>query len=423
MTDNIARGMAGGSLKKAGRVANVPGGFGIQIFGGRMDYTFDCTSGATWEMVMELPGDALDLGYVQVIVAQSQASTSPASPGFFVDVKAISALSDLDGPWTGTTSTTWTGPSAAQLRMASSVFRRRFEWSDPALVTPVARTDGGSRPLIAARIYVGSGATNIELMGNGGGDSFSNWATRPDGLVRIRKHNTAGDQRTATTNWSAFQGGPVIGFAWSARRRLISVAQFGDSIDEGRGTYLGAGFGLRATELLNKLSLPCSFSHQNMAWAGQGSSTMYDNMRDAFAQGIIPDIAIFPLGSPNDTLSPLDATIVSSWRRYSSAMLGLCAQYGVVPIVRTVLPVNYSVRQWGASDELRRNYNTEAVVDCTNRGILCADLAGLFGAGIDGNGQEIMSPSYQSDNIHPNNAGIEACASVIAERLKAAAGF
>lgn len=75
-----------------------------------------------------------------------------------------------------------------------------------------------------------------------------------------------------SSNQSGFTGAnssgavisPVVGIEYMARRRVVSVAGFGDSITEGRGTYLGEGFGQPECVALSDNSSGIAFEWSNL---------------------------------------------------------------------------------------------------------------------------------------------------------------
>jgi len=180
----------------------------------------------------------------------------------------------------------------------------------------IPRTDGGSKRLIACRSWVNGGA-QLQLRGNSNGsDDFTNWATRTDGRMR-RTRKAAGNyasisQTTVTANQVAgcSNESPLLGFIFGARGRVINEMHFGDSIDDGRGTYKGDGFMAPAVAAMNGYNgvIYCS---SNMAWAGHQSVNFYFHVSDAFAAGLIPDLACWPIGSPNDFTGTLSGVAIT----------------------------------------------------------------------------------------------------------------
>jgi hypothetical protein len=404
-------------------VSRLTRGIGSQggvIFGGRCASTRLAES-ATIEFVQELPCAPDEVSSVQVIT-MGAAPTSGSVSGFFNSVLPIGAMTDLDANnYAAALATNWLGQGATVLIGGASVSRRAIHISDPINITPVARTDGGARALLSSRGYYGAGSYSF-LGDNGVSDNYNAWATRPAGRVRIRRNGTSGDQRTTTGGWSAEQFSPIVGFAYASHRPHLHVATFGDSISCGRGTYIEASQNLLACEALNAAQSKVIFSHLNLSWSGQNMAAIYQNMADTLRQGIIPDVAIFPCGSPNDVGNRSITTAdITSIRRWFYAMLGLCAQYGVAPLVWTWMPTNSVVNNYGASDSLRVAYNADIMARCAAYGIVCKDLATNI-SGVTTGGQVQMLLLRTTDNIHPNDLGISEAAPLIQDGLEVICG-
>ena len=377
-----------------------PGCQGLKVFGGRM--ATQGTGNSTYEFAMELDARSpLHVGALSPILAQSRSAASPASVGSFVDVKPIAQLTDLDAAWGGTTVKFNRGVAgAAQLLAAPSAAQRTYVYSDLTEVAPVARADGGIKPLVAARCFSAAGGT--ALLGTTG-DDFTNWATRTAGLVRLRVNGTAGDQRSATTGWSAVSTGPVVGFAYAHNGPIANIMSIGDSITEGRGTLLNESFGLLACEALNAGNPSTWLSHSSLGWSGQTTDQFVQNLKDLLQWGLVPDVLIFPLGSPNDVTATITPAIVNLWRSRTAQILALCAEYRITPVAWTMLPTNASVKAYGATDQLRVSYNTEQIGTIRASGGLVVDLATAISGPLDGNGQVTLLNT--ADNIHPNTTG------------------
>lgn len=409
LTSDVMDGLGGdptarAKLSSLGKLTRGIGSQGAVIFGGRCASTRTSETYTT-ELVYELPCAADELASVQIITAGA-APASGAISGVFASVLPIGAITDLDSNNYGSAaSVNWLGVGAVRLIGGATTSRRAFQISDPITITPVARTDGGTRALISVRAYYGVGSYAF-LGNNGASDNYDAWATRTAGKVRIRRNSTAGDQRTAIANWTAEQFSPVVGFAYATHRPHIQVATFGDSISSGRGTYIEASQNLIACEALNLAQSKVIFSHLNLSWSGQTMANIFRNVSDAFRAGIVPDVAIFPCGSPNDVGNrAITDSDILSMRSNFEGILGLCAQFGVAPLVWTWMPTNTAVNNYGSSDSKRVAYNADIIARCAAYGITCVDLAGVISGPTIG-GQVQMLAGTTTDNIHPNNTGI-----------------
>ena len=401
------------------RLSRPPAGEGSRIWQGRCAKTFT-DPGTTYELVMELPGLANQISRLRLITGQSRndGSQSPV----LAQILPISALSDLaSSNYAGAYNCTWFSNSATYLVPSPSSSRRQYQISDPIPgFIPVARSDGGTRPLVSVRVYA-LGA-NVNYMGNGT-QYFSNWATRTAGLVRLRSNSTTGSsQITTTTGWSTSNWGPALGFVYGAENPTYQVASFGDSIYEGQGTYIGGSFCLQATEAQNLAGGRTLFSYNNCSWSGQSTSQFLQNIIDTTTAGIVPDIAILPCGSPNDVgNTSITSTMINLMRSNLISMLDVCAINNITPIVCTWMPTNSSVNNYGSSDSLRVAYNAEILSTMAANGIITADV-NLPMSGVTTGGQVQMTVGYTTDNIHPNDAGNLACVPYVQTALQQAVG-
>ena len=398
----VDRNLAQSTTIRAIQKAVVPHYEGLKIFGGRVN-TQD-TGNKTYEFAYELDARGpKQVGSVRAIMCQSRAAASPGPIAGFVDLKYIGALADLDSAWGGTTALFSRGlAGAASIPAPGTTDRRNFAFTDQTKIIPVARTDGGTKPLIAARTFLGSGGS--AFLGTSG-DSFANWSTRPTGLARQRVNSAVGDARASTTGWSATSTGPVIGFSYNHLGPIINVVSIGDSITEGRSTttFLGENFTLLACESINAGTQATWVSHSNLGWSGQNTAQILVNTRDMLRSGIIPDVLVFPSGSPNDVTTTITTAIVDGWRAYVADMLALCAEYRIVPVIWTMLPVNYAVKAFGSTDTLRIAYVAEIVALVTSTGLIVVNMEPVFAGPVDGNGQTTLL--YSDDGIHPNATG------------------
>jgi lysophospholipase L1-like esterase len=380
-----------------------PGFQGLQIFGGRSETVVASSGGLTYEFAMELPArDDMSVSGIAVILGQSRNSANNAA--VIVDIKAIGALADIAAAWTSPTLGTFANgeANANQLVSAASAARRTHTFTDIMDTAPTPRTDGGTKPLAAARVFLGT--ANTMLLGISG-DDFTNWSSRAAGLARFRVNGTAGDQRTTTTGWSDTSTGPAIGFAYSHLGPIYNGMCMEDSIGEGRGTYLNESIGLLACESINADNPKTWQSFSNLSWSTQNTTQILQNFRDVLDMGIIPDWIILPCASPNDITTTIADSNVDLWRANLGRMLALCTQYGICPIVRSMTPVRYDVKQFGSTDSRRIAWNAEVEALCADAGIPFFDLATVWAGAVEAHGQEEPNPTYVTDGIHGNSVG------------------
>lgn len=388
------------------------GTVGQRIFGGRMG-TVNLATGTTFQITTELQ---TDFDAIQIIFANADEYFSYSAAAMSCAV--LSSATDLNGA-----SASWktvTNNSQARLheRISPGAGRIGYTLSDVIPIASVPRIDGGTKPLLAVRAYMSPGL--IPVVGNGT-DSFTNWATRTDGRLWAMRSQaidgiTVPANFTTTTNISQ---SPIVGVRYLSRGRVVNVMVVGDSITDGRGTYLGEGFGLPVVEQLNSSGL--AFEYSNCGWSGQASSTYAARALDIIEQGIAPDILIFPSGSPNDAdpLTQAKFDLGAFWR---NRVISTCEEHGIIPILWTMLPCSSAVHDWNASDSLRRDDNARAIT-MRDRGIFVADTATALSAGLDGDGQTIPKSGSLVDGIHPGDVGCAEMAAELLPLVKKAAGL
>lgn len=315
----------------------------------------------------------------------------------------VRALPDLVSALPAPTAATL--PSAGVVPVAPTAARRGYLVSNWVDISTVDRTDGGAFPLLCIDAYV-STAASISILGNGGSDNFANWATRPNGRIWIMRHND-GDCVTTPANFVSTTNriqSPIVGVQYVARGRVVTVMGVGDSITDGRGTYIGEGFGLPACEAVSSMS-GVAVEWWNNGWAGLGlGNWAAPGFEDMIAAGLIPDIVITPNGSPNEFGTPILASNIASSRQSLARILHAARENQVTPIVWTVLPTNPAIKDYNASDALRVGHNA-ATLQMAQRGVHVVDMAAALSGVTDGDGQVNILAGCTTDNIHPNDAG------------------
>ena len=402
----------------ASRLGNV----GVRIFGGRMANPKALASGAsagrTYEVVTTTP---LPFGAMRLILAVGQTAGADAiTPSVIASAAPVPDLTDASIPgaaWTqmgfgGTDDVD--GGSTIALAPAASNKRRKLYLSDIMPISSVPRTDGGAYPAIRLRIYVFTtgAAGNYVVMGNGVQD-FSNWATHPSG--RIWKTNGkygqfvgpgAGLEANMTdANSIAENGSPIVGLVYYARGKVVNVVGFGDSITEGQGTYIGEGFGFPACHELSRAAEGIAYEWSNLGWAGQTMGQMRQNIIDAMTvSGLKFDVALIPGASPNGTSAPIQASDIDTHRFVSRHSAAILRDNGVTPLISTWLPTNPGIKDYNASDSLRRALNDDYRSDA-GHGAVVPDFDAALAGATDGDGQTNMLVGTTDDNIHPNDMG------------------
>lgn len=317
--------------------------------------------------------------------------------------------------------------TAVPLKVAlggSTTSRIGYTVPDWMQLSSVDRTDGGTLPLIAIRCYSNdTSATALPVYGNGT-DDFTNWATRSSRKWFAR--HFSGDGVSTPAN---FTGGtsatpqsqsPIIGFQYQSRGTVITVCGVGDSITEGRGTYLGEGFMLPACEAIQTATglaieyMQAGYSGQSLYGSSGGINGFSARALDILNSEIVPDVLVMPVGSPNDEPTTLTAAGIALQQLGVQSVIAECKRRGVALALWTWMPTNYAVDPRGSTDALRAAYNAACLLKYRN---IC-DLATIHTGPLDGNSQYTML--YTTDGIHPNDAGNTLDAAAIVPYIKSA---
>lgn len=390
----------GNALVRQSALGNV----GRRIFHGRQG-NFDNTSVFTFHAVFEMP---CDFDGARAILVNSATGTYAISTN--VAFCVLDSAADLNGSaqsdWVDLTTTTGTIPASAATN------RRAYLKTDIAAIS----NRGKSTKLLAVRVRVTTAGT-ISIMGNGT-DSFTNWASRTDGqLVCFR--NKVGTYNSAATA-SGFDSvtntsqSPICGVEVMCRGKVLNIGAGGDSNDDGRGTYLGAGYGLTTAELLqDELDLPVFYS--NLSWPGQAMGNIRNNVIDAITYSVVPDLLYLPGGSINDyTADTITAAMVSLGRVGLARAIGELSASTKPPriVLRNVASVNPSVSNHNhdATDSLRTAWNTEVADSYGADGYPIFDCTTPTNGAVDGGGQMVPNAALLPDGIHFGDDGIAAIA-------------
>lgn len=385
------------------RLPNVSNTVATRMLGMRTG-TFDNTTQKTFRVIIEVA----DAGFARIRPIFANGATGGTYTVAGCNARALANLTDaLPSP------TAVTLPSSGVVPAAPSASRRGYllgNWTD---VNSVPRTDGGKGALICIDAYVSTSAS-ISIVGNGSNDVFTGWATRTNRKF-IMQHND-GDCVTTPANFVSTTNrsqSPIVGVQYAALGRVVTVMGIGDSISDGRGTLIGEGFIVPACEAASNSNV--YFENINLGFAGVGAPTYRTYLSDAVAAGIIPDVIVFPNGTPNSLNTPITATDIQSCRAATASILADASLSKIYPIVTTTLPTNPSIKDYNSSDSLRVSWNTDTLAF---PGISVVDLSTVLSGDLDADGQVNMLAGATTDNIHPNDLGNSLLAAPLAVKLK-----
>lgn len=396
------------NLKVSGRkvrALGMSGNVGTRMLSMRMG-AFDNTTVKTFRAIIEVAAGEIDA--VRPIFANGATGAT-----YTVASCAVRAIPNLTDALPAGTAVVL--PSSGVVPVAPNANRRGYmlgNWTDLA---SVPRTDGGKGALVVIDAYITT-AGSINIMGNGGSDNFLPWATRPN-RKWIMRHND-GDCITTPANFVSTTNriqSPIVGLQYAARGRVITVMGVGDSITDGRGTYIGEGFGVPACESLS-VGDGVVYEWANLGWATAPASSFRKSLGDAVAAGIIPDVVVAPIGSPDSFNPPIDAAEITSCRAALSEIWRTARDNQIVPIFWTILPTNSAVKNYGASDALRVAYNAAAL---SYPDAVVLDFSAALSGVANAAGQVEFSPGVAPDGIHPGYVGNAIIWAILSDELKA----
>lgn len=288
-------------------------------------------------------------------------------------------------------------------------------YSDWMPCESVARTDGGTNPLILARAYI-SQATAIPLFGTN--VSIPDWDDETKVGLVIQNRQKVGDFVTSNNSnfifASEFPNNPIIGVEFSSRIPTITMLGVGDSKVRGQASTPD---GYNYLEILaNSVSTPTAPVYPAIyGWGGQQTSFNYSRWQKIFATGTKPQIAVFAPFSQNNWTGT--ASQVSSAQFAISSFLRACYERGIFPILVTGEPIGAvdDSSPTLQADNARKLVNTYIrSLESTSVGVF--DNAAVMG---DGATPERYNPAFvSSDHVHPNLAGHQAEAAAAKIKLQ-----
>lgn len=379
--------------------------YGTRIIAGRTACSISNVGGATYELTIALPADAVA---VQPIFAASKnASGATGAPSMLARVAAVGDLSAAASDAATWSSVTVGGLTTWPLTAAAAAGRRAYVIGDILPIKTVARTDGGTLRLVAIRAYLASVTDPLCILGNGGSDTYAGWETEVTGRVFKLRRATGQYAFLNETGYGAVAGStntsPIIGLRWYAKSGYVTtIMGLGDSNIEGRITGLigrGWPFDLAASLAPADGSV---VEYLSMGWSGQTVSQWTQNFRDLLAAGLVPDVAVIPVGTCNAISGTIDLDEIATIRGHHRGQMGLCVDAGIVSVTATWQPYINNPWSWGASDSYRRDLNTQTLADPT---LAVADIATPLSGADDGTGMIQLAAAYNLDGTHTNAAG------------------
>jgi hypothetical protein len=400
---------------------------GTHLFTGMTEYVFDnsASGGGTFRTVFTLPAA---VSRMRAIFALSNSGAINIARAAIQPIATLAGVSSIpNGSWTALS---FDGAEGDVIPTRPNNNRRSYVASDWANVASIARTDDPTKlPLVAVAAYLPD-EVGIRMLGNASNDlDRTNWATHPDRPWISRYDDgdcvTTPANFTSTTNIS---NTPIIGIQYElVSGEVLTIGAIGDSITEcvATGTtYRGASWAFEtALDLQSELlSVDCA----NIGWTGASVEAIGYQWIDylAFCEAYeltVPSLVFCPDATPNSFTPPITNPQINTQFVLMRDAMKQIKSAGSLPIGWTIIPTNPANKDYGSSDSLRRDYNDRWRNDYAGNGITVADMDEVMAGVLDGDGQMQIGVGLTSDNIHPNDAGIQAMASVALPAVRSVA--
>lgn len=371
---------------------------------------FDNTVPKTFQTTAELPIP----GFKRIRLVLASSATEPVAVGG-ASLASMANTTDINASSVTHFKATFDGKESGVIPASPTAWRRSYLFSDWIDLASEERNDGGQRPVVVGRVFIPTSG-QISVLGNGGSDDYRNWSDRRDGALwamRFQDGNCCGGTGRPETFASSIPQtqSPIAGFVFETKRgeKICTISGFGDSITEGRGTYINAGWGVPMCEKLGANFPDVSFSWANMGWSGQGVTEFVNHQSDAFAADLVPDVCFFPNGSPNTAAIDGEVTDprLQTMADRCADMQSRCLEENIPFVIWTWLPTDPVVpnMKWGASDAKRIAYNLATLAEGPKRGFAVADFSAALAGPQDSAGQTLPRQGAMVDGVHPSDAG------------------
>lgn len=277
----------------------------------------------------------------------------------------------------------------------------------PTWIRSVARSDGGTKPLLAIIIGYASGAARTLIKYTQTAGQLSGWRTGAGNGGRI----LAGNYKTgysvawnSGTNQSTF---PILGVNFYYRKPVINLMRAGDSRPDGAGASVYTRDGCVVGQIDNIVSAHGGriiVGDMNLSMPQQTNETTFPGLTQYLtSSGITPEAALVQLYSINSIATSEASTISamsSTYQEYRSALIRKILAGGGRPIIYNTNPCATSAKDLTLSDYLRVENNARFA------GIVDLDFA-AHASGATVNGQvQPLAGSMAADLIHESDSEI-----------------
>jgi len=348
---------------------------------------------------------------VRVLVGNADPANAALISAGGVGVTGASA--DIN-PSTGVmVAVTWDGATSVTIPAAAAASRPTLRWSDWMPLSSIARTDGGTLPLLIARVDPSTSA--LAFSANFMGTSSGYWASGNAALAGRFDASSRGSNGLATSaaGWSVtafFATSPIIAVEYRAAVPQVSMAVFGDSIAEGSALTAETFSQFhRAAYQVSTPSVPLVVS--NHSRAGETTLTYFQRaldyllLKDAAGQFVnSPTALAYNISSPND--GDMTASVALAAKNRAYRVMDLCAQRGVIFMPVSAIPrTNAGNTLPGYTDDTIRQALNAEFMALSGPNIISINFGGVL--------QSVSTPSlfasgtYTTEGIHATDAAVD----------------
>ena len=305
------------------------------------------------------------------------------------------------GSINGWRSVTWAG--AASVNIASGASAAQYAVSDWIPLSSIARTDGGTRPLLMIRSqHDGSVDGNFAFLNTAHCASNRTSSAANRGRIVQTCGLTTGvsvPSNTGTLSNNAFEIFPIFRY----RKPSLSVMVAGDSTEQNDALVSATltSWGWRGCADASSTGRPVGYL--NFGCASKTSAEYWSRAQEAITAGVVPDVLVISPASVNDGYSNLDRTFETA-RSRALEIIEYCRTKGVrflcfIPL----LPYNSNN---ASQDGYRTAFNAFLqTLAASNPGVSTLTFSGLGDGAVPE--RWVGAMNYSSDGIHPNETAID----------------
>ena len=333
-----------------------------------------------------------------------------ALPNVTAVIAPTNTAADNVNPQGGTwTPVTFGGATSATLPPAADPYVPTVTWSDWIKKPSIPRTDGGTLPILMARVNNPQpGYPIVNLTGPNTPFPAKFEAANPGRIARAV--GGTGNFVATTGGWTTglnanYQQALYIRYKTAAR--VVTVYGCGDSIMSGYDADGRVSFASRAAFAASTVQRPVEYCCGG--WASRPASSYIARLQSLI--GVIkPQIVLYMVTSTNDPNygQAAGTTLAQS---NAAALIALCAANGATPVLMTPLPWTLAAASTQAELVARRAW-------VLAQPQVKADMAALHAAG--DYGHWLGGTARTTDGTHPNELGTTDMSTILANQLTTA---